>query len=178
MLTASTEKAAIIGALDRWIRQRPGLEFGNYGSVAGYRAELRGITRDLQHARALLRYVELHSSITAAMLKEASAHAYSGRLTLKDCSAHYKDGSTLYVYSVNYCTGQYWPTEYRRAACAVLASAIWDWTRDHCMPSPETDARGDRVYRGQRGRRLSGGDWLREHFRREFGRGIGARWFD
>ena len=56
-------KQAIITALESWIKQRPGLEYGNYGDPVSYRAELRGITRDLQQARTLLRHVEL-SGIT------------------------------------------------------------------------------------------------------------------
>jgi hypothetical protein len=29
--------------------------------------------------------------------------------------------------SVEYTTGQYFPTEYRAAVCRACASAIWDW---------------------------------------------------
>jgi hypothetical protein len=35
---------------------------------------------------------------------------------------------------LDYTTGQYWPTEYRRAAAAVLASALWSYWRD-CVPA-------------------------------------------
>jgi hypothetical protein len=37
-------KAAILESLRRFARQRPGLEFGNYGDATAYRAELRSIT--------------------------------------------------------------------------------------------------------------------------------------
>jgi hypothetical protein len=30
---------------------------------------------------------------------------------------------------LQYTTGQYWPTEYRKAAAAVCASALWDYYR-------------------------------------------------
>jgi len=93
-----TDKQQIITALYAWVAQRPGLEFGNYGDVKGYRAELRSITRDLQDARTLLRAVEL-SGITGEELAQAFGRAYSGRLSW--------DGKRL-----DYCTGQYWPTEY------------------------------------------------------------------
>lgn len=53
-----TKRDEILTALGRWIRQRPGLEFGNYGDLKAYRAEVRAIGRDLRDARTLLRYVE------------------------------------------------------------------------------------------------------------------------
>ena len=30
---------------------------------------------------------------------------------------------------IDYCTGQYWPTEYRPAVCRLLSSVIWHWIR-------------------------------------------------
>lgn len=137
-------KEQIIAALDRWIRQRPGLQFGNYGNVSAYRSEMRSITKDRHEAETLLRYVE-RSQITGEQLAGAFRHAFSGRLSW--------DGAKL-----DYTTGQYWPTEYRRAACSVLASAIWDYWRD--------GMEGDNI-----------GDRLRKSARREFGRAIGSRWF-
>lgn len=177
--TVEPRKAAIIAALDRWIRQRPGLEFGNYGAIAPYRAEVRSIAKDLRDALALLRYVELHDSITADMLLEAARSAYSGRLSIvpaiigKDT-----DGKQVCGYRIEYCTGQYWPTEYRRAACAVLSQAIWYWTREHCMPSKIVQG-GEAFYPHVDGSKnqQSAGDWLRSSLRREFGRSIANRWF-
>lgn len=140
----TNDKTAIIDALYSWIKQRPGLEFGNYGDVTAYNSEMRGITKDLHHARELLRYVG-NSQITGDQLANAFKHAFSGRLTW--------DGTKL-----DYCTGQYWPTEYRRAACAVLASAIWDYWRD----GMEGDNKGER---------------LRKSANRTFSRGIATRYF-
>lgn len=185
-------KAQIVAGLYTWIHQRPGLEFGNYGDVRTYRAEVRRIGRQLQDARTLLRTVELTESITADDILKATRD-YSGRLKIKetvrqysakdcpgkpcgDCCDH-KGGST---FAIDYCTGQYWPTEYRAAACAVLAAALWDWKRGKAMPEPvkvpaccQDQTNTDETYDG-----LSAGDWLRRSFRREFGRRIGATWFD
>lgn len=143
------ERGAILEAMGRWIRQRPGLEFGNYGTVSSYRAELRSITRDLSDARLLLRAVEM-SSMPADVLLEGF-RAYSGRLSW--------DGNRL-----DYCTGQYWPTEYRKAACAVLAAALWDWYREDYAAAAKPGE--------------SAGDAIRRQFRREYGRGLARRWFD
>lgn len=166
---------AILTALDRWIRQRPGLEFGNYGDWSAYRAEVRSIGRDLAHARTLLAYVERHPSIDAERLTAAFRDAYSGRLSLRENSAADRKAFAPCVprFSLDYCTGQYWPTEYRKAACAVLASAIWNWWRDECMPEYESihGVAGA-------GKPVVPGDWLRANARREFGNSIAARWFN
>jgi hypothetical protein len=148
------KKQAIIGALYTFVGQRPGLEYGNYGGVPNYRAEVRAIGRDLTQARELLRYVELRASITADDIITASQRTYSGRLTITASD----DGKV----SIDYCTGQYWQTEYRKAACAVLSQAIWAWHRDQCMPADTAKP----------------GDYLRASFRREFGRGMASRWFN
>lgn len=42
-----------IPLLDKFVSQRSGLDFRNYGDVTAYRAEQRSITRDLHHYRAL-----------------------------------------------------------------------------------------------------------------------------
>jgi hypothetical protein len=143
--TTTDERARIIEALRKWVAQRPGLEFANYGDAAAYRAEARSITRDLREAEVLLDAVAWRtSSIDADALKAALCSAYSGRLSW--------DGERL-----DYCTGQYWPTEYRRAVCAVLASALWHATRE---TRPNYD-----------------GHALRAHFVREFGSAMARRWF-
>ncbi len=79
---------------------------------------------------------------------------FSGRLTITPQN----DGDG---FSIDYCVGQYWPTEYRRAVCAVLASAIWNRLRED-LP-PEIENRGDAI---------------RKNARRELGRTLAARWFN
>ncbi len=175
------ERVQILNALQAWINQRPGLEFGNYGDVTSYRAELRSITKDLHQARTLLRFVELRESITAEMLKAAFKGAFSGRLSWEKHPAQPLELRATNYYRLEYCTGQYWPTEYRRAACAVLASAIWSWFREGCMPepdyNPEQHAKGaghvPNTYKT-----LRAGDYIRRAMRREFGRAIASRWFN
>ena len=140
-------KQTIIDALNRWIAQRPGLEFGNYGDVSSYRAEMRSIGKDLQHARAMVNYVAWHDSITAEMIMSAADNG--GRLTLT------VNGDKV---RIDYVTGQYWPTEYRRAVCALMSSVIWAWLREH--GNCET------------------GDDIRKAARRELGQSIANRWFE
>lgn len=141
----------VFALLNKWARQRPGLEFCNYGDVPAYRSELRSITKTLADFNALMASAAWRT-FTPAQIREAF-RAYSGRLSLVE-----KDGQPV---SLEYCTGQYWPTEYRNAACAVLAMLLWNVKLDN-MPS---------VLRGH-------GDSIRAEFRREFGPGVAKRWFN
>jgi hypothetical protein len=150
---AQTEHDRITAGLFDFINQRPGLDPRNYISHwaddagrTAYRSESRQITRDLQDARTLLREV---SGRTFTQDQWAAAfRAYSGRLSW--------DGTRL-----DYCTGQYWPTEYRRAVCAVVASLLWHDYREAIGGMDLS----------------SGGDAIRTHFRQRFGRGLAKRWF-
>lgn len=178
-----TRKEAICDALLAWINQRPGLEFANYGDVSSYRAEQRSIARDKQEALTLLAAVRWRDSITADDLIEASRHSFSGRLSIKFREVANKSGPAGGAI-VDYCTGQYWPTEYRRAVCAVLAGALWNWQRDKAMPAPMSDdGQGTRLYAGfKAGHKspdaMSAGDYLRNTFKREFGKSLASRWFN
>lgn len=129
-------------ALKQFIEQRPGFEFANYGDASSYRADYRRALRDLHDARALLRYCEMRPSIDVA--NPRLWHRLT--LTLTD------DG-----YRADYCTGQYFPTEYRAAACGLLSSAIWRWLRDACG--------------------YKTGDDIRKAAKRELGASIARRWF-
>jgi hypothetical protein len=140
------EKQAILDALRAFARQRPGLEFGNYGDAASYRAELRSITRDLSDAATLLRAVE-HSEITADDILRA---ADGGRLSITPVCD---------LARIDYCTGQYWPVEYRKAVCRVLAECLWARWRD-LLPGDVTS------------------DRIRKVAQQEFGRGIASRYFN
>lgn len=139
-------KEQIITALYKFISQRPGMDYGNYGDVSSYRSDYRGILKDYDHARQMLRFVEMSDSITGEDIVKASTHAFSGRLEWSDEKMKW-----------SYCTGQYFPTEYRAAACAVLASVLWAWFRDQC--GYET------------------GDAIRKAARNNFGKGIQQAWF-
>ena len=124
---AISERDQILNLLETFIRSRPGLEFANYGDVSAYRSESRAITKDRDQALTLLRYVQW-TSIDADALRAAFRSAYSGRLSLEtDAKGRLR---------LHYTAGQYYPTEYRRAACAVLASAIWAYWRDN-LGEPE-----------------------------------------
>lgn len=103
-------------AIKEWVRQRPGLDPRNYISHwvdadgrAAYQREARAITRQLRDADELLHACQLWHVPEATVAEQMTARE---RLTW--------DGRKL-----DYTVGQYWPVEYRAAACRALANALW-----------------------------------------------------
>ena len=152
-------KQQIITALRAFVAQRSGMDWRDYGDATSYRAEQRAIMRDGKEARELLRAIEWRDSITADDIIKASKGAFSGRLSIVERD----DGAV----SVDYCAGQYFPTEYRKAVCALCACLLWDYMRDNYGAGFAQSA----------GRPVTGSE-LRAQFRREYGRGLASRWFN
>lgn len=153
---AEMTRADLLMALVSFAHQRPGIEPANYASWRDYRAEAREVTADLQDFQRLVTAVSWRESEISADAIRAELQG-SGRLTLAD------DGR------LDYCTGQYFPTEYRKAACRALASLLWAAGRNGAAlnwaePTPE-------------GRKITGNS-IRKWARREFGRRIASRYFN
>jgi len=135
-------RTEILEALARFVAQRSGIDGRNYGgSREAFLGDYRRILRDGQSARALLRVVELSTCLPDSILVDVLK---SGRLTW--------DGKRL-----DYCVGQYFPTEYRAAVCRALASVLWN-------------------YWGDGGRYTA--DQIRAAAKSNLGRGIARRWFN
>ncbi len=97
-------------ALTEFATQRSGIQFANYGEIKSFRSEQRSITKDLRLFRSAL-LEALREGVTEKEVVEVAPHAFSGRLTW--------NGERW-----EYCTGQYFPTEYRKAAKAVIEAAL------------------------------------------------------
>lgn len=135
------KEISTIEKLCKFVDQRAGLEYANYGDAKSYRAESREITKDRQDFYELLgwassRIENLNDKLTDYLQKS------SGRLTLN------KEGS------LEYCTGQYFPTEYRPAACNVLKNLIWNDLRDEMENGKPVYEDGHAIRKAAR-RRLS-----------------------
>ena len=149
------ERQDILSALQIYISQRSGIDARNYRrdwndkeGHAAFMSDYREILRHGMDARAMLRAVEL-SSIPLEVLRD-SFSAYSGRLS-------YVDGK-----GCDYTAGQYFCTEYRAAACAVLAQALWRWYGADDVGEAHKPGHSDRAKA-----------WAK----RNLGRGIAGRWF-
>lgn len=133
-------KGNLLSLIETFISQRSGIDRRNYGDRESFMGDYREILRDGRDARTMLKAIEWSSMEADDLLY--GFIAFSGRLTVTTSG-------------LEYCTGQYFPTEYRAAACAVMASALWNYYR-----TPEMT-----------------GDDLRKLFTKKFGRGIARRWF-
>jgi len=143
---ATLDRTLYLDALAAFVAQRSGIDGRDYGTGPDAREAFMGDYRPmLRHgkdAREMLRAARLFSVDVAA----AAPRAFSGRLSfvVRDRGG-----------GVDYSTGQYFPTEYRNAACAVLAQAWWEYWREGCG------------YDAAR---------IRKAARDMFGRGIASRW--
>lgn len=124
--TPATPTVEIFAAFTQWINQKPRLDFANYGDRCAYASEVRQITKDKHTATKALREAQSYP-FSAEAMAYALKSSYSGRLTW--------NGEEF-----DYCTGQYWPTEYRKAAYAVLANYC-DAVRPKQLPSENQEFR-------------------------------------
>lgn len=138
--------------------QNSGIEWRNYFSdvrdlngLLNYRRESRQIARHWQEFRRTLKEAGREGVMDSDVIKAAS-HAFSGRLTWKQ--DHW-----------DYCTGQYFCTEYRRAAIAVLEHAIR--TVRPARPRQQADVRTIRDLKQLNAR--NGGGWFSRDTMRFFG---------
>ena len=116
-----TTKLTTVQKLIKFVNQRPGLDFNNYGESKSYNSESREITKDRNDFFELLSFAQnriedFESKLTFNLTQS------SGRLTLKNGE-------------IDYCTGQYFCTEYRPAANRVITQLIWNDFRDEKEPN-------------------------------------------
>jgi len=111
-------KEEITAALHKYIAQRSGIEWANYGgSREAFMGDYRQILKHGKDARALISFVASRELCTASdILKEGR-----NRLTFT-----VRNGSI----SLDYCAGQYFALEYRAAMCQLLASVAWHYFAD------------------------------------------------
>jgi hypothetical protein len=133
----------ILDAIERHIAKRSNMDPRLYNNDrAAFMGDYRPMLRDGKDARTMLAYIRPRASIDAAALVAAMGN---GRMQY---DAARKE--------MDYCVGQYWATEYRAAACRVLASAIKAFLSDGASLSRYG---------------------IRAAASRELGRGIARRWF-
>lgn len=192
--TASDLTPKIFDVFERWIAQRPGLDVRNYYSdasdhngVRAYKNEVLQISRDARRARAALKEAQSYEFDAAAMLD--AFRAFSGRLQpiiehyllntraencpsckvapgaehTAMCTAGLEELTPIIRFE--YCTGQYWPTEYRKAAAAVLEDYC-ETVRPKALPKP-----GDRfetVEDMASANHAKGGNWFSPGTKRFF----------
>lgn len=102
-----------------FVDQRPGFDLANYGSYKDYRKDYSECLKDKNSFYELLSWAA--SLIDVADLQKR-VYEYlknnSGRLFCDDAG------------KITYHVGQYFPTEYRNAACRVVSNVLWQIVRD------------------------------------------------
>ena len=137
-------------ALGDFVVQRPNFDLCNYDSMSSYRSDYRPVLQ-ARHDYFLLAHVVdtwLHNDadkFVAFLDNQNSRLQYTGK-------------------SWDYSVGQYFPTEYRVAACRLLANFLWQRFRD------ETREDGTKVY--------ADGHALRKAFKLKFGKRIQELYFN
>lgn len=140
---ASIDAMLILNAISKFADSKPNLEFANYGNISAYRQESRNITKDLHHFRTLRSCVVQLLQVNdngenAKLFLDVIGVAFSQRLTITQ-----KDNM---VFEIDYCVGQYYPTEYRKACCANLASFIWNYWRNCEYTAEEMRAKAKKQF--------------------------------
>ncbi len=113
-------KEALVEALRKFIAQRSGIEWGNYGgSREAYLADSKRIMQHGKDAQELLKWI-----------------ANNDKIGLEEMLSELKEGCRLSVRggALEYVTGQYFPTEYRAEACCVLSQIVWMHLRWYSTP--------------------------------------------
>jgi hypothetical protein len=121
MINATSPAVSPLDALAVFVSQRSGIEYANYGDRDAFLSDYRPILRHGKHARAMLAYLRWRTLPDDLLASVAD----NGRLTWDATRGEW-----------DYCAGQYFAVEYRRAACRVLASAVeklWDADAGGCV---------------------------------------------
>lgn len=112
-------KTLKIDLLDVFVSQRPNLSFSDYGDLSAYRSDYAVILKGL-HV-----FNELKGILTQCFERDEIEKALTLNLN--------KESNRLFLHNgeLNYIVGQYFPTEYRGAACSALYSALRSLASKH-----------------------------------------------
>ena len=117
-----------LDALDAFFYQRSGIEWRDYYSdwrdtdgMRAYRQDRYEHIDKPRKAYKVLRNLANMWGVISDDMVTASKQAFSGRLSfIEGQNAAFCNGEQ----GISYCTGQYFPTEYRHAAVSVLLRAL------------------------------------------------------
>lgn len=135
------KETSAIAQLVAFAAQNSGIEFANYGEWRSFKSEQRSISEDWRRFKQALAVAAIDGVTDSDVIAEAP-HAFSGRLTWESGDEYCVDCGWRGTHTGNvscpkcqhisirhtsqgwsYCTGQYFPTEYRKAAATLLEYA-------------------------------------------------------
>lgn len=147
---ATNTQLNAIELLCKFVNQRAGLNFADYGDRTIYMRESREITKDRADFYEFLNLAHrLVDDLNSKLINHLTNT--SDRLTLENNK-------------LKYITGQYFPTEYRPAATRAIKSIIWDAIRT------QKNDKGEFIYET--------GDQIRAVFKRNLSRRAYKNYFN
>lgn len=123
----------ILEKLTTFVNQRPKLDFADYGDSKYYRQDANEIAKQRKMYYEIFvacSTVMDKAEIESRILKRFEKSVSGGRLTWD------KDAQVW-----DYTTGQYWPTEYRRAAAKLLFEIFWSYLYDTYKENVKSQAK-------------------------------------
>lgn len=129
------KRQELLDDLTNFVMTRPRFEPELFGCYADYKREWRESLRDRDDALRMIRFIENHESIT-----------------FKDIVQHFGSRLRYVENELDYIPNQYYPAEYRAAACSMLSNIIFTWMIG-CSYNPKSFAK------------------------KVFGKSLGVRWF-
>lgn len=155
-----TQVAIIFDAMKQWINQRSKLDFADYGDRTAFGQDSRQVSADGTRARKALAEARSLQPARLDVLLD-SFRAFSGRLQwigctcgtcsvcngpmicgactqCARCTGHAPSCKWSCQPHLSYTTGQYWPTEYRKAAASVLETYCSAWRAAEAREKPKT----------------------------------------
>lgn len=147
---------AIFAAFKTWINQPSRIDRRDYGQppegFKAYRQEIRSINAQRTRARKALKAAQAHPFAPGAM--QEALKAFSGRLEWQ--GDHFE-----------YCTGQYFPTEFAPAAATVLERYV-DIVRPKFTPTEEQQGQWWDIGMIERANHNAGFHWFEPSTKRFF----------
>lgn len=123
-------------ALSAFVAQRSGINYADYGNRDAYMGDYRPMIQQGKDFRKMAAFA-FYSSVNNEDIIKASDQVFSGRLQFDVISGQY---------AVNYCTGQYFPTEYRLASCWLISRVIRNYWTECGYSYPEIKVKAKQVF--------------------------------
>jgi hypothetical protein len=109
-MVKTIDRQVLAKSMEKFANQKPGFDLRNYGSMSSYKSDYNRYKKyaDKNRAYSYWGFLELLNSLDDDQIEYAFRHSFSGRLSINN------------DYSLSYCTGQYFPTEFEAALNAVI----------------------------------------------------------
>lgn len=121
-MNAEYTAESIVNAIEKLIKQRPGLDPSNYSSVASYQRDANELASLKRKGLQLLYAAKYYGATAEDFLKTKHERIVFRPQSFVDVPNSNQESNK--EIALHYIAGQYYPMEYRRAALEWVASAM------------------------------------------------------